>query len=155
MFIFLLKHNVKQLYTMNNIFIYNIIIYSDKAFVRTKYYVWRQNKDYVEGATCDPPINYLTCIIAPWSLVFNKPANPEALYQFITQLRKYKLKVCLDATAADTTASELLLCSSWFILKPWDVVTSSIKIFQSLVCFLFNKFVSSKILFIFNTIETG
>ena len=25
---------------------------SEKAFVKTKEYVWRQNKDYVGGATC-------------------------------------------------------------------------------------------------------
>ena len=30
----------------------NKIQSSEKAFVETKEYVWRQNKDYVGGATC-------------------------------------------------------------------------------------------------------
>ena len=52
----------------------------EKAFVRTKESVLRQNKDYVGGATCWSS----SSVIAPWSLVLNKPARPEAFYQFIT-----------------------------------------------------------------------
>ena len=38
-----------------------------------------------EGQLFDPLVHYITSAIAPWSLVLNKPVNPEALYQFITQ----------------------------------------------------------------------
>ena len=30
---------------------------SEKAFEKTKEYVWRKNKDYVGGASVDPPID--------------------------------------------------------------------------------------------------
>ena len=38
---------------------------SEKAFVRTKEYVWCRNKDYVGGATFDPQIHYITSVIVP------------------------------------------------------------------------------------------
>ena len=44
---------------------------TEKAFVRTKEYVCRQNKDYVGGATCYPPIHYLTSVIVSYFTQLN------------------------------------------------------------------------------------
>ena len=35
---------------------------SEKAFVKTKEYVWSKNKDYVGGATCWSSIDFLTSV---------------------------------------------------------------------------------------------
>ena len=47
--------------------------------MRTKEYVWYQNKDHVEEQLVDPLIHNLPCVIATLHLVLNKPVNPEAL----------------------------------------------------------------------------
>ena len=42
--------------------------------MRTKEYVWRQNKEYWriwEEPLVDPPIHDLACVIVPWSLVLS------------------------------------------------------------------------------------
>ena len=43
---------------------------SEKAFVRIPQSVWQ---------FVDPLTHYITSVFGPWSLVLNKPVNPEAL----------------------------------------------------------------------------
>ena len=56
-----------------------------KVFGDRKEIVW-------EGQLVYPIICYATSLIAPWSLVLNKPVHPEALYQFITKALKSSME---------------------------------------------------------------
>ena len=48
---------------------------SEKANVKTKEYVWRQIKVMWEEQLADPPIHYLTLVIALLSSVKKKPVK--------------------------------------------------------------------------------
>ena len=52
-----------------------------------KKYVWNQNKTYAEEQLVDPLIHYITSVIALWSLILNKPENPDPCSYFITQAK--------------------------------------------------------------------